>query len=314
MNWDDLRVFLAIAREGSLSGAARALGVNHSTVFRRLNDFEQRVGTRLFERLATGYALTPAGDDMRRVAARVEEEIEGLDRRLGGQDVRLTGTLRATAPDTISSHLLAPHLAGFAKAYPGIQVELDMANAMFNLSKREADVALRPTRRPPPNLVGRRLCTIAFAAYAAPAYMKKSKGRNSNDPAAADPIANDPGAPDRWHWLSPDDSMAHIPSAQWLAKNRPNATVPFRSNSYLALAVAAAAGIGVVHLPCFVADRTPGLRRVLDPDPELSSELWLLTHEDLRRTARVRAFMDFMAEAILTERALLEGRGEKLNL
>lgn len=289
MNWDDLRVFLAIARAGGLSGAARALGVNHSTVFRRLNEFEQRVGARLFERLASGYALTAAGEDMRAVARRLEEEIEGLDRRLGGQDVRLTGTLRATAPDTISSYLLGPHLAGFAAAYPGIQVELDMANATFNLSKREADVAVRPTRRPPPNLVGRRLCTIAFAAYASPAYIKKAKKSGTE------------------RWLSPDDSMAHIPSAQWLAKNKPDATVPFRANSYLALAVAAAAGIGVVHLPCFVADRNPALRRVMDPDPELSSELWLLTHEDLRRTARVRAFMDFMAEAILKDRALLEG-------
>lgn len=294
-DWDDLRHFLAVARAGSLAGAARALGVNHATVYRRLNAFERRLGTTLFDRRPEGYLLTAAGEDMRAVAERVDAEVIGLDRRLSGRDVRLAGNVRATTSDTLAHRFLAPHVAAFHAAHPGIVVELVVDNQFLNLSKREADVAIRPTRRPSELLIGRKVAGVAFALYGA-----RSRRRSAR---RADP-AHEP-------WLGLDDSLAHVPTARWMAARVPADKIVFRSNSYMTLATAAAAGLGIAHLPCFVGDVDPGLERLASPDPEIASELWLLTHEDLRTAARVRAFTDFMAASIRRDRDLLEGKGRR---
>ena len=169
-NWDDLRVFLAVARAGSLSGAARTLGVNHSTVFRRIGAFEAALGVRLFERQPGGYLLTPAGEELRDGALRVEEEIANLSRKVAGQDLRLSGTVRVTTIDMLAFGLLPRHLAGFRDAYPGIEVDLVVGNATLNLSRREADVALRVGNAPAETLVGRRVGRLAFAVYGSAGY------------------------------------------------------------------------------------------------------------------------------------------------
>ena len=181
-DWNDLRSFLAIARAGSLQGAARILGVNHSTVFRRLNALEARLKVRLFDRSARGYGLTGAGEHMLASAERVEDEILGLERRLLGGDVRLAGTLRVTTTDTLAHGLLGPHLRAFQAAYPAIELELVTGNAFFDLSKREADVALRPSRHPGDAMVGRRLGEIAVALYGTPDYLA-ARGRLSSSAA-----------------------------------------------------------------------------------------------------------------------------------
>lgn len=289
--WDDLRVFLAVARSGSLSGAAKALGVNHSTVFRRINTFEDGLGVRLFERLATGYALTVAGEEMQASAARVEREIERVDLHISGQDLKLEGTLVVTTTDTIAENLIGPHLAAFHRAYPGIRLELVLDNQHVNLSKRQADVAIRPTLNPPETLVGRRLATLAFAPYASKAYMK---GRTP-----------DLGALD---WLAVDGSLAHLASDKWFRSILPDAHVTMRSNSLLGLLHGCEAGMGAAILACFMTDRRKNLLRLAPPIDDAASALWLLTHEDLRHTGRVRAFMDFMASALSTDIDLLEGR------
>lgn len=294
LDWDDLRHFLAVARAGSLAGAARALGINHATVYRRLNAFERRLGTLLFDRQPSGYVLTAAGEDMRAAAERVEAEIMGLDRRMSGRDVRLEGVVRATTSDTLAHRFLAPHVVAFRAAYPGILVELVVDNQFLNLSKREADVAIRPTTRPPELLIGRKISGVAFALYG-------SRARASSNRRAA-------AGRDACPWLAVDDSLAHVATARWLAENQPEAEVALRSNSYMTLAVAAAAGLGIAHLPCFVGDLDSGLKRLAAPDPDLASELWLLSHEDLRLAARVRAFTEFMASSIRRDRDLLEGR------
>ncbi|HJU30330.1 MAG TPA: LysR family transcriptional regulator, partial [Hyphomicrobiaceae bacterium] len=146
-SWDDLRVLLAVARHGSLSGAARALGVNHSTVLRRVAALEAAIGTRLFDRLPGGYALTPAGDDMHMVAARLEEEIAAAQRRLAGRDAQPSGTVRVTTIDILALYVLPRHLTSFRAAYPGISIELVIAETPFSLTRREADVAIRATTR-----------------------------------------------------------------------------------------------------------------------------------------------------------------------
>lgn len=289
--WDDLRIFLEIARTGSLNGAARALGVNHSTVFRRINAFEERLGVRLFERLPTGYALTLAGEEMQASASRVEREIDRLDRRITGRDLRLEGTLVVTTTDTIIENFLGPHLLAFRHAYPGILLELVIDNRNINLSKRQADVAIRPTRNPPETLVGRRLAGIAFAPYAAKSYMK---GRTPDLP--------------RLDWIAVDESLAHLAAAKWFRDTLPDADVVLRANSLLGVLHACAAGLGAAALGCFMGDRRKDLVRLSDPIPDAATALWLLTHEDLRHTGRVRAFMDFMAGSLATEIDLLEGR------
>jgi len=290
--WDDLRIFLAIVRAGSLAGAARELGVNHSTVFRRLNTFEEDLGVRLFERLASGYALTVAGEEMRASAERVEHEIERLDRRVTGRDLSLSGTLNVTTTDTVAECLLMPHLAKFHAAYPGIQVTLILDNQHINLSKRQADIAVRPTRQPPDTLVGRRIADLAFAPYAAKGYRKKNPGDLSD-----------------LDWLATDDTLAHLASSKWLKAELPEARIALAANSLLGVLLAARAGMGTALLPCFMGDPDKALVRVAEPVPAAASALWVLTHEDLRHTARVRAFMDFMAEALSGDVDLLEGRG-----
>ncbi len=293
MDWDDLRFFLAVARTGSLSAASRALGVNHSTVFRRIQAFEERLGVRLFERLPSGYARTVAGDEMLDTASRVEAEVDALDRRISGHDLRLTGPVVVTTTDTMAYRFLGPHLAAFRAAYPGIGLELTLDTQFLNLSRRQADVAIRPTRTPPENLVGRRLSAIAFAVYGSRDYLALH-GETEDLSAHA--------------WLAFDDSLAHLAAARWLRDTVPDAAIALRGNNLFALFGAAAAGMGVAALPCFLADPEPALQRLRRPDPALASELWLLTHEDLRHTARIRAFLDFMATALAAERDLLEGR------
>ena len=297
MDWSDLRYFAAVGRSGSLAGGARALGVNHSTVFRRVNALERQLGVKLFERLPSGYALTAAGEEMLAVASRVEDEITALDRRIAGRDYRLSGNIRITTTDTVGLHFVQPYLLGFHRTYPGIDLELIVSNAPFSLTKREADVAIRPTRSPPEELVGRRVSALAWAVYAAKTYMKgKPRVASAADLAGHTLVAG-------------DDSLAQLPATRWLKDNAPDARVVYRGNSLMTQLAAVREGFGVGVLPCFLADGERALVRLLPPQDSLASELWLLTHPDLRGTARVRALMEFLATAITKDRALLEGRG-----
>ena len=289
-DWDDLRLFLAIARAGSLSGAAKALGVNHSTVFRRLGAFEKRLGVRLFDRLPAGYVRTAAGDEMMSAAAAIEEQVTALQRRVTGRDLELRGSLRVTTTDTFALTFGMPHIAAFRAAYPGIEVELAAVNELVNLTRRDADVAIRPTRTPPEALVGRRVARIAWSVYAS------RERRGPKMPAAGEA------------WLDVDESLSHLISSRWLAARISPSQIALRGNTLLVLREACKAGLGLAILPCYVGDTDPGLRRIGELITELHADIWLLTHEDLRQTARVRAFLDFMAQAIGRDRDLIEGQ------
>ena len=286
--WDDLRTVLAIARAGSLAGAARQLGVNHSTVFRRLGALETELGTRLFERAASGYSATAAGEDLCRVAERIEDEIAGLDRRLAGRDQALSGLLRLTAPDDVMERLIIAPLARFRQRHPEILIEAAIDNRNLNLTKREADIAIRPTKRPPESLVGRRIGPLAVAVYA---------------PEGA------PAESDSLPWIAWEEGTGPASDARWLARQGPVETVVYRSNSLLNQLTACRVGLGRALLPCFLGDTAEGLRRLTPPLEELETDLWLLTHRDLRRTARVRALMDWLFEDLKDARAALAGEG-----
>lgn len=291
LEWNDLYIVLAVCRHGTLSGAARELGINHSTVFRRINGIEDKIGVRLFERLPTGYVMTEAGEAMQVTAKRLESEIFSLSRKLLGGDLRLSGTLRVTAPDALAVQILMPHFASFCSSYPQIQFELTIENSFLDLSQRETDVAIRSTTSPPDITIGHRLCSLGATIYSSTSYLDKHHELNL----------------ETYNWLMPSKDQAWFFANQWLAQNYPNTTVGFRSNTLLALFAAAKQGLGIAPLPFFLGDPETDLQRIIEPPKEFNSELWLLIHPDLKHTARVRAFVEFMSEAILQEKACIEG-------
>lgn len=290
----DLRLALAVGEAGTLLGGARKLGIDHSTAFRRLNALEQELGVRLFERARDGYAPTPAGEAMIAAAARVDEEIVGLERKLAGADLRPSGLVRVTIADT-GVDLLTPIFAAFRAAHPQIALEIVVTNTFFTLSRRDADVAIRPSVDAPEDLIAHRTATIATALYAARGYLASRARR-----ALAE-----------HEWIGPDDSLSHLGSARWLRQHIPPERITYRANSLIALLAAARAGLGLAALPCFLGDGDRELVRVKAPIAEMATALWVLIHPDLRRTARVRAFVGFAVPELNRLRPLLEGRASK---
>lgn len=289
--WDDLRLVLAIVRGGGLSGASRRMGVNHTTVLRRLNTAEERLGARLFERTPTGYIPTAAGEEMADVAARIEQDVLTVERRLSGRDVGLTGTVRCATVDTIAEYFLAPHLAAFQEAYPGIVVELMVSERIVNLTQRDADVAIRPTNQPPDNLVGRRLGHMASAVYGGGAYLDAHPGVTN--------LADH-------NWLAFDESLSGSWISRWLTRTYPQARIVMRSNILTVLFAAVKANMDITILPCFVAETEPSLRRLTPLLDNMETGLWILTHRDARRSARIRVFMEFMGNRIRAHAGLLD--------
>jgi DNA-binding transcriptional LysR family regulator len=289
--WDDLLYVLSVGRSGSLSGAARTLKVNHSTVFRRIGAIEEQLGVRLFDRRRDGYAPTAAGEAVIELAGRLDEDVVALERKLAGEDLRPSGTVRVTTTDTMIA-TVTPLCGKFRGLYPEICVELITGNEFLNLSRRDADVALRPSLTPPENLHGRRLSAIAFAVYGAPSYLAAAGGADLS----------------RAHqWIGLDDSLSHLSVHRWLADNVPKERIGFKASSFVAVTEAARSAMGLAILPCYLAESSGGLERIGDPLPELATDFWLLVHEDLRRTARVRAFMDFIAGEMTKLRPKMEG-------
>ena len=296
LNWDDMRFFLATARGGGLSGAARELGVNYSTVFRRIGALEEELGVRLFERFVAGYALTVPGEEMLEHAQRIEDEMAALDAHISGRDHRLSGVLRITTVDDVALALLPRHLLRFRAAYPGIRIEMNVDNRFLNLTKREADVAFRMATTLEGDMVGRKLADVAWAVYAAKSYLA-ARGT----PASAAEIAGH-------DLVGGIDNLARVPPIAWLGAQAPGTVPCYRANNLLNQMAAAKAGFGLVALPCFMTADEPGLVRVLTITDAPVNQFWLLTHPDLRETARIRAFLDFMAGALASDRGLLEGR------
>jgi DNA-binding transcriptional LysR family regulator len=294
MDWSDLRIFLALARQRSVRSAGKLLAISHSTIARRIDIFEGRLGVRLFDRQSTGYTLTTAGEELLKTAERVEEDISGAERRLAGQDGRLRGEIKVTMPDALATHLLMPDLAAFATTYPEIELEVIFSYDALDLEHRAADVAIRfvpPGRSPADNLLGRRLSGVAQGIYATPEYLRR------HDLSAEPPTAC---------WIGWAD---HAPFPQWVRES-PFPSIPARGRLYnVAIQLEATKlSMGLGMLPCFLGDCAESLVRVPGTEPAPLFELWVLSHEDLRATARMRAFRDFIAQAIVRQKDLLEGR------
>lgn len=281
LHWDDLRLIGAIAEAGSLSGAARTLGVSHATVFRRLERIEQRLGVALFERHRDGYRPTAAGAEAAEVAEWVGPQIEDLERRVVGRDLRPAGTVRITTTDALLVGIFSPIFAEFRAAYPDIALEVVVPSQVFSLSRREADIAIRPSATPPESLVGRRLAVVQQAIYAA---------RDRAPAAGANLRALD--------WVGPDETMGYQALERWMAAQGLDTACCYRTDSTNGLFAAVRDGIGLAVLPCYLGEPATGLVRVGEPLPALALDLWLLTHPDLRTTARVRAVLDFVAARV----------------
>lgn len=296
MEWNDLKIILAIGRDGTLSGAAKALGMNHSTVFRRINTIEEKMEVRFFDRLPQGYSMTEAGEAALRTAERIDDEVNGLSRELVGKDLRLQGAIRVTAPEGVSLQLLRPIFAAFLHQHPGIQIDLVVTGSALKLARREADLAIRVTKKPPDTSIGRRVCKFGFGIYAARTYIeadKKSKVENYN-------------------WVLLEDSSNWFSPGLWKKMLNAKANVVFRSDSTSAIVNAALDGLGVTPLPCFIGDSEKSLVRVDELQKELEKEtppdLWILMHPDLRHTARVKALMHFLYESLEKDKGIIEGK------
>lgn len=286
LGWDDLRFFLAVARHGSHASAGRALGVAATTVGRRLAELEAALGARLFLRTPTGLQPSDAGVRLRARAERVESEVLACERELAGGDARVHGRVRLTAGDGIATRVLVPALRPLLEAHPGLEVEVRADNRSLDLSRREADVALRLSRPREGALVARRLSDVAYGVYAGGDYLARHpagrRGAGRRELAAH-------------AWLDYDPGQEASPPSRWLRKAVPGARVALRASTTLALLAACASGQGLAVLPEAVAAGDPRLvplpTRVVLP----TAPLWALTHEDLRRSARVAAVLDWLA-------------------
>lgn len=284
--WDDLRYLLAIARAGTLAGAARDIGVNHSTVFRRLQALEAQLGVRLFERLPEGYVPTPEGEAIRVHAEQVETAVHALERTVAGADYRLSGRVRLTTPAGIALDYVAPLLPRFREVHPDIEIDIAVSDTDFDLARREADLALRATARPPEYLVGRRIANLDWWFMASSRYLAQH-GRPGDLQSLV-----------RHDLVGASDSFRRIGAFAWLEREH-GARIVARADHLLTMAAMACAGVGIALLPSDV--HRPGLERLFRADAGVSAQLWLLTHPDLRRVARIRAFSDFLYESLCDE-------------
>jgi DNA-binding transcriptional LysR family regulator len=290
-NWDDHRYFLAIARARSLTAAGKALGVSQPTVSRRLDALEAKLKVRLFDRTRQGYALTAVGMDLFDTVQQVEEDLAEVDRKIYGKDQDLTGGLRITCTEILLNGYLSPFVWRFLEQHPGIDFSVICTDSQLSLSRRDADLAIRFTLRPHATLAGRRLTSVAYGIYAASG-------------AAGDRFTASNRA--QWDWIGVIDEMHN---RLLFGDAFPEGRFKHRVDSVAAMQSMVRGGLGVTVLPCYIADRDESLRRA---EPELildgKLDLSILHHPDIRSVYRVRLFADFIADLIISDVDLFEGR------
>lgn len=298
MDWNDLRFFLAVARGGSTVAAARSLAVNQSTVARRIAVLEEVFGLRLFDKKRDGYRLTPEGQALLEEAILVEQSVQALTRRATALDSAFTGSLRVTTAEGMALGLVPQLLNEFHQRYPGIKVNLLIEDRYNYLSDGRAEIALRAG--PPSNgsLIGRKLSDQSWAVYGSRGYLERVGSPTMPDDLSSHRLIGFEGA------------IEKITPARWLRCVAPDCEIACRSNIGLLLAIQS--GFGLALLPCQIGDAEPDLVRVIDPQPGLTSGFWILTHPDLHKRPKIRAFFDFMSEEIVKYRPLLLGQTRPL--
>ncbi|MEP2830550.1 LysR family transcriptional regulator [Parvibaculum sp.] len=308
MNWDDLRFFLAVAGAGSLSGAGQQLGVNTTTVLRRVASLEDDLGARLFERERTGYRLTAAGEKLVEALEPVDRRLSALPRDFAAAGEGAEGAVRLAAGETIAAFLLAVEFPAFRKEHPGLELEILTDPRLAAVGQapkignplKDVDIALRLARPTQGDMLMRKLGDMAYGLYASPAYLEeRGEPLQMQDIAGHDLV----GFPRAETPLGP---------VWWFSRAEKSARITLRSSSVLARAEAARQDLGLTALPCMVGDLEAGLQRVFGPDTLGSLEMWLLTRNDLAQLAHVRAVMEFVVDAVKRHRSRLEGRDHEV--
>jgi len=288
VEWDNLRVFLAVARAGSISRAAQLIDVRHSTVSRRMKLLERQLGARLIERKKSGYELTAAGEELKIAASRMEAEVLDVEGSLGGRESRVTGELRVSAINNMASSVLMPMFAAFCDAYPDIELHLQVSNKYVSLAERQADVAIRLTNAPLETLVGTLLTKVASAVYGERDYVRSLRATGVKE-----------------KWLGIECCAFH---QSWTRAACPERAHHVFVDDTLLTIAAIREGLGLAYLPCFMGDSDRRLERFRPPDPTHDLGLWLLYHPDLRRSKRVRLFREHMIARVADQQDLFEGR------
>lgn len=284
MNWDDLRYFLALARARTVSAAGRELAVKHTTVARRIKALEQGLGSRLFDHLADGYAMTTAGENLYQHALIMEEQAQAVDRQVFGLDTQLRGNLKLTASYDVLSRLVIPQLGLFNRAYPDINLQLLGSTGLADLAARQADIALRLTPKPPDYLIGKKVLPLRHGIYASAKYLETKSN------------------PDKiilWN------DETEVP--KWVQQHFPNAEVSIRCDDVTAMQTCVSNHMGLARMPCYIAETVNGLYRLDLPLTPSTWGVWVLSHVDLRATARVRACREFLIDIIEQQKNLIEG-------
>lgn len=291
LNWDDLKFFLAICRQGSVRSAAEVLDVNHATVSRRINSFELALGQRLFERTTQGYVRTKLGDEIYAEASYLEERLSTVERKIAGKDEEISGDIRVTFADQLGVDILMPGLAEFCRKYPNVELDIADSTKLLNLANREADVAFRVVEEPPEYLIGRKLAVIHRACYIAKSLQHK---------------LDEPDWLEQQQWMGWTDKQRK-PIGK-VAKEYPKLNSKHKiANGFLRIS-ACKQGLGVAILPCFMADLEPDLVRVPPYTTEGKFNLWLLSHPDLRKNVKIQTFVRFMTDYMASKKDLIEGK------
>jgi len=282
MNWDNARFFLAVARTGTLRGAAARLGVDQATVGRRIAAFEQALSARLFLRTPTMYVLTSAGEALIAPAEAMEQAVHQIERRIVGMDEQLCGTIRVATTDTLGKRFVLPAVAQLRAEHPGIDVVCVTSPGIANLTRREADIAIRTLRPESPDLIVRRLAQLELGLYASRAYLAARGAPRENEAFQGHDLVLYQRAlvPSMW------DAICGEP----IHRGR----VAFQTSSAMMLFEATIRGLGITELPCFRGDIEPELVRVM-PSRTDRFDVWLVAHADLYKTARIQAFIDIVS-------------------
>jgi len=289
LDWDNVRYFLEVVRYGSLTQAAQNLGVNQTTVSRRVTALEEHLDKKLFERSGHSWMITPVGERLIDAARHMADEANSIERYVLADCLELSGLLRVTLADVCTQRLAMPAIQAFAQQYPDVDLEIIATHGELDLAAREADIALRATDEPPPNLVGRRIAQIAYAVY------------GSQDTLARVQAGGDNGACITWL----GDGHARPP---WIEKNFPRTRRVYRTSELGVMLEMTKCGVGMAQMPCAAADPEPLLHRIPVRYTEPGWGLWVLSHIDLRTTARVRVFKNMLVEVLEKQRDRIEGR------
>jgi DNA-binding transcriptional LysR family regulator len=286
-SWDDLKYALAVYRYGGLSGAARALGVNHSTVSRRLSALEDNMGVRLFDRLPQGLKATIYGERAIESAIAIERQVMDLSLSIASKDQGLAGPLKVSAPQLIIQVHLAEIFAQFSQAYPEVELSIIATTDAVNLHRREADVSIRATNQPEDTLWGRKVLSQNRMYYGAKAYLA---GRG--DAEVMDCL--------NFMWGG-DDAPPEV------LKIYPKARVAAKFDDMVAVLGAVSARMGIARMPCFLGDSMAGFERVQGLEPQAYSDIWILTHPDFKKVPRIKTFMRFVGDALKERQGLFLG-------